>query len=246
MNTISDNTIISLTASNAELGYRAFKGQFQSAALQHGQQYHIDGLAHYGVGLTVAQYDAAILAQSIVHLPTLVPEVDAPNPEATALQSSRHKDQVAFTINVNKKVATIQEGIIAYRSKLILALNQESLAALQSTYGQTTLSMLSTNLIWTYLDNQYLKFTFATHQAVKATLSAKLLDINSLTTYVANFRKFQRLLTEQHMDSNPIQQFQDFTNTLDTCPAIAQFATEFKRDKSTSLHGLWNYFSITL
>ena len=180
--------------------------------------------------MTSAQYDAAILAHSIVPLPTLVPEVDAPNPDATALQSSRHKDQVAYSINANKKVAIIKEGIIAYRGKLILALNQESLGALQSTYGQTNLSTLSTNLIWTYLDNQYLHFTFATHQAIKVSLAAKLLDSNLLTNHIANFRKYQRLLSEQNMGSNPIQQFQEFNNTLDTCPSIAQFATEFKRE----------------
>ena len=48
------------------------------------------------------------------------------------------------------------------------------------------------------------------------------------------------------MGSNPIQQFQDFTSTLDTCPAIAQFATEFKREHvniaTWTLELFLNYF----
>jgi len=94
------------------------------------------GLIHHGVTLTIEEHAAALLAGSIMPFPVLLPPVPAPNDEFTALQSQRHKDQVTFVDNNNKKVASIQQGVMTLRHQLLSGLNQESKGALQSLHYQ--------------------------------------------------------------------------------------------------------------
>jgi len=156
MDTISKESIPTLSEVNAELRYREFKADHYAAALKQGQEYHVMGLTHHGITLTTEEHAAALLAGTITLLPVLLPFAPAPLDTFTAVESQRHKDRVTFVDAHNKQVATLQKALMTLRRDLLQGLNQESRGALQSIHGHVALVTLSTNIIWTYLDSQYL------------------------------------------------------------------------------------------
>jgi len=183
------------------------------------------GLIHHGITFTTEEHAAALLAGTITPVPILVPVLNT----FTSVESQRHKDKITFVDAHNKKVATLQKAIMTLRRDLLAGLNQESTGALQSIHGHVALVTLSTNIIWTYLDSQYLVFTLHTYQTLQGLLAIPLLDSHLLIPHIANFRTNQRLLAEHGMGSTVIEQFLAFDLTLQPCPIIAQFTHEFKR-----------------